>query len=120
MTGITHPFVSGVSEGADPTLVGPNEWNAGHAVDSIAPSGLTGSVAASRYVGGTVSGPKSGYLAMLHGTETVTRGGGGPTVVVNIGTVNYGSPLVGSALLANTKGYVVGRESTGIESFWWM
>lgn len=57
MTGITHPFVSGVSEGSDPTLVGPNEWNAGHAVDSIAPSGLTGSTAASRYVGGTVSGP---------------------------------------------------------------
>jgi translation initiation factor 6 len=36
-------------------------------------------------------------------------------VPVNVGTVNYGSPLVGSALLANTKGYVVGRESTGIE-----
>jgi translation initiation factor 6 len=36
-------------------------------------------------------------------------------VPVNIGTVNYGSPFVGSALLANTKGYVVGRESTGIE-----
>jgi translation initiation factor 6 len=36
-------------------------------------------------------------------------------VPVNIGTVNYGSPLVGSALLANTKGYVVGTESTGIE-----
>lgn len=36
-------------------------------------------------------------------------------VPVNIGTVNYGSPLVGSALLANSKGYVVGQESTGIE-----
>jgi translation initiation factor 6 len=36
-------------------------------------------------------------------------------VAVNIGTVNYGSPLVGSGLLANSKGYVVGQESTGIE-----
>ena len=36
-------------------------------------------------------------------------------VPVNIGTVNYGSPLVGSGLLANSKGYVVGQESTGIE-----
>lgn len=36
-------------------------------------------------------------------------------VPVNIGTVNYGSPLVGSSLLANTKGYVVGQDTTGIE-----
>ncbi len=34
---------------------------------------------------------------------------------VNVGTVNYGSPLVGSSLLANTKGYVAGLETTGIE-----
>ncbi len=34
---------------------------------------------------------------------------------VNIGTINYGSPLVGSSLLANTKGYVAGLETTGIE-----
>ncbi len=36
-------------------------------------------------------------------------------VPVNVGTVNYGSPLVGSSLLANTKGYVAGLETTGIE-----
>ncbi|MGZ4916351.1 MAG: translation initiation factor IF-6 [Halobacteriota archaeon] len=36
-------------------------------------------------------------------------------VPVNIGTINYGFPLVGSSLLANTKGYVVGLETTGIE-----
>lgn len=34
---------------------------------------------------------------------------------VDIGTVNLGSPLVGSGLLANSKGYVVGRETTGHE-----
>lgn len=34
---------------------------------------------------------------------------------VDIGTVNLGSPLVGSGLLANSKGYVVGSETTGHE-----
>ncbi|MDF1556591.1 MAG: translation initiation factor IF-6 [ANME-2 cluster archaeon] len=34
---------------------------------------------------------------------------------VYIGTVNLGSPLVGSGLLANSKGYVVGTETTGHE-----
>ncbi len=36
-------------------------------------------------------------------------------VTVEVGTVNYGSPFVGSSLLANTKGYVAGRDTTGIE-----
>jgi translation initiation factor 6 len=34
---------------------------------------------------------------------------------VNIGTVNFGSPLVGSGILANSKGYVVGEETTSPE-----
>ncbi|MDI6902136.1 MAG: translation initiation factor IF-6 [Methanocellales archaeon] len=34
---------------------------------------------------------------------------------VDIGTVNHGSGLIGSALLANSKGYVVGSETTGPE-----
>lgn len=34
---------------------------------------------------------------------------------VNIGTVNFGSPLVGSGILANNKGYVVGLDTTGPE-----
>ncbi|MCX9080590.1 MAG: translation initiation factor IF-6 [Candidatus Methanoperedens sp.] len=34
---------------------------------------------------------------------------------VDIGTVNFGSPLVGSGLLANNKGYVVGEETTSPE-----
>lgn len=36
-------------------------------------------------------------------------------VTVNVGTVNYGTPLVGSGLLANTTGYVAGSETTGPE-----
>lgn len=34
---------------------------------------------------------------------------------VDIGTVNFGSPLVGSGLLANSKGYVAGEDTTGAE-----
>ncbi len=34
---------------------------------------------------------------------------------VDIGTVNFGSPLVGSGLLANSKGYVAGEDTTGPE-----
>ena len=34
---------------------------------------------------------------------------------IDIGTVNLGSPLVGSGLLANSKGYVVGSGTTGHE-----
>jgi len=57
---------------------------------------------------GVLSHPKAteGELSKLDDTFGVP---------VNIGTVNYGSPLVGSSLLANTKGYVVGLETTGIE-----
>ncbi len=34
---------------------------------------------------------------------------------VDIGTINFGSPLVGSGLLANSKGYVAGEDTTGPE-----
>ncbi|MFC7156505.1 translation initiation factor IF-6 [Halomarina halobia] len=36
-------------------------------------------------------------------------------VPADIGTINYGAPLVGSGLVANDHGYVVGRETTGPE-----
>jgi translation initiation factor 6 len=36
-------------------------------------------------------------------------------VRADIGTVNYGAPLVGSGLLANDAGYVVGTDTTGPE-----
>jgi translation initiation factor 6 len=36
-------------------------------------------------------------------------------VPADIGTVNYGGPLVGSGLVANEHGYVVGEETTGPE-----
>ncbi len=36
-------------------------------------------------------------------------------VRADVGTVNYGAPLVGSGLIANENGYVVGRDTTGPE-----
>ena len=36
-------------------------------------------------------------------------------VPADIGTVNYGAPLVGSGLLANSVGYVAGQDTTGPE-----
>ncbi|MWG34371.1 translation initiation factor IF-6 [Halomarina oriensis] len=36
-------------------------------------------------------------------------------VPADIGTINYGAPLVGSGLVANTHGYVCGQETTGPE-----
>jgi translation initiation factor 6 len=36
-------------------------------------------------------------------------------VSVDIGTANYGTPLIGACLIANTKGAITGYTSTGIE-----
>jgi translation initiation factor 6 len=36
-------------------------------------------------------------------------------VYADIGTINYGGPLVGSGLVANASGYVAGQETTGPE-----
>ena len=36
-------------------------------------------------------------------------------VRADVGTVNYGSPLIGSGLVANTSGFIVGQETTGPE-----
>jgi translation initiation factor 6 len=34
---------------------------------------------------------------------------------VDVGTVNFGSPLIGSGLLANSKGYIAGEETSAPE-----
>lgn len=36
-------------------------------------------------------------------------------VPVMIGTVNHGSPVIGSGLVANSKGAIIGNLTTGIE-----
>ncbi len=75
-----------------------------------------GTVASLKTVGMAACATNNGILAQPKATE------GELSVLddvfrtpVNIGTINYGSPLVGSSLLANTKGYVAGLETTGIE-----
>lgn len=36
-------------------------------------------------------------------------------VYADVGTINYGGPLIGSGIVANDEGYVVGRDTTGPE-----
>ena len=36
-------------------------------------------------------------------------------VEVMIGTVNHGFPMIGSGLVANSKGAIIGNQTTGIE-----
>jgi len=75
-----------------------------------------GTVACLKTVGMAACATNKGVLAHPKATEgELSKLDETFGVPVNIGTVNYGSPLVGSALLANSKGYVVGMESTGIE-----
>ena len=54
--GIKHLFVSTKPESPDPTLVGASSWNDDHVIDVVAPIGLTGATAPSRYAGGTTAG----------------------------------------------------------------
>lgn len=64
-SGVTHSKVSSKSDGGDATLVRPTDWNDGHVISYVNPSGLTGATAASRYVGATASGaPVSGTFAV--------------------------------------------------------
>lgn len=75
-----------------------------------------GTVAGLKTVGMAACATNKGVLAHPKATEgELSKLDDTFSVPVNIGTVNYGSPLVGSSLLANTKGYVVGLETTGIE-----
>ena len=54
--GIKHGFVSTKPESPDPTVVGASSWNDDHVIDVVAPIGLTGATAPSRYAGGTTAG----------------------------------------------------------------
>ncbi len=75
-----------------------------------------GTVAGLKTVGMAACATNKGVLAHPKATEgELSKLDDTFGVPVNIGTVNYGSPLVGSSLLANTKGYVAGLETTGIE-----
>lgn len=75
-----------------------------------------GGIADVRTVGTAAVATESGVLchpkasdAELNELESVLE------VPADVGTVNYGAPLVGSGLVANGSGYVVGNETTGPE-----
>lgn len=75
-----------------------------------------GTLAGVRIVGGAACAtnngvlchPKSSDSELDHLEELLD-------VRADIGTINYGGPLVGSGLVANTNGYVAGEDSTGPE-----
>jgi translation initiation factor 6 len=69
---------------------------------------IKGTIAGMRTVGSAALATNKGVLCHPHTTdEEIDR--------LNIGTVNYGSPLIGACLIANTKGAVVGNATTPIE-----
>ena len=77
---------------------------------------LRGTIGGLKTVGMTSSVTNRGVLAHPRLTETelgdledLFR------LPVDVGTVNFGSPLVGSGILANSRGYVAGDETTGPE-----
>lgn len=71
---IKHAFTNPKADGADATIARPSDWNADHTVDVVAPTGLTGATAASRYAGATTSGaPVTGTFAV--GDFVITQAG---------------------------------------------
>ncbi|PSQ31871.1 translation initiation factor IF-6 [Halobacteriales archaeon QS_9_67_15] len=75
-----------------------------------------GALAGSRTVGTAAVATNSGVLCHPDATDAeldfLEELLGVPA---DIGTVNYGAPLVGSGLIANEHGYVVGQDTTGPE-----
>lgn len=112
-SGIVHPFTNPKADGGDATVTRPSDWNAQHSATYLSPSGLTGAVQASRYVGATTSGaPVTGTFAVgdfivdrsgklwvctvagTSGTWVQIGGGGGVTTPVVIDRVSGGTSLV--------------------------
>lgn len=77
---------------------------------------IKGTIAGMRTVGSAALATNKGVLCHPHTTdEEIDRLKSLFKVPVSIGTVNYGSPLIGACLIANTKGAVVGNATTPIE-----
>ncbi len=77
---------------------------------------LQGSLADVRTVGTAGIATDRGVLCHPQTSdEELTRLADHLDVYADIGTVNYGGPLVGSGLIANTAGFVAGADTTGPE-----
>ena len=75
-----------------------------------------GSIAGVRTVGMAAVANNTGALCHPNITEEeINRIAALLDVHVDIGTINYGSPLVGSGLVVNDHGYVAGERTTGPE-----
>jgi translation initiation factor 6 len=75
-----------------------------------------GAIAGVRTVGTAAVATSRGVLCHPKATdEELDRLESVLGVPADIGTVNYGGALVGSGLVANANGYVVGQETTGPE-----
>lgn len=75
-----------------------------------------GMIADVRTVGMAAVATDSGVLCHPKATDSeLERLSNLLDVYADVGTINYGGPLVGSGLLANNTGYVAGEETTGPE-----
>lgn len=75
-----------------------------------------GTVGGLRTVGMAAVATNRGLLAHPRATEAeIALLEGHFELPVDVGTVNFGSPLVGSGILANSRGYLAGEETTGPE-----
>ncbi|MBZ6494827.1 translation initiation factor IF-6 [Natrinema longum] len=75
-----------------------------------------GDLAGVRTVGTAAVATNTGVLCHPKATDAELDGlEDALDVRADVGTVNYGAPLVGSGLIANEAGYVVGEETTGPE-----
>ncbi len=77
--------------------------------DALCVEVLKGTVGGLKTVGMAALVTNKGLLVHPRASDAVFK------LPVDVGTVNFGSPLVGSGLLANSKGYMAGDDSTGPE-----
>jgi len=84
--------------------------------DALGVSAERGEIAGVRTVGTAAATTNEGVLVHPKATdEELDSLEAVLDVPADVGTVNYGAPLVGSGLIANDDGFVIGRNTTGPE-----
>jgi len=84
--------------------------------DSLSVSVTRGSIAGVRTIGTAARATSRGVLCHPESTDADLEAlSEALDVRADVGTINYGGPLVGAGLLANEHGYVAGEETTGPE-----
>jgi hypothetical protein len=129
LSGIVHHTQTAIANNPPVGGIGSTAWDEAHDVDALAPSGLTGATAASRYVGATTGGaPTSGtfsvgdYVLDRTGKIWVCVTAGTPGSWIDVGAspldqypmdATYGDHFTGAALDAKwtRRNYTSGAES---------